>query len=179
MHFAQANWRKVQDLGLKEVYGQQMKVRTLIKSCVSLALIPPEVLIMGFDQVCSASASFPEVKCYLKYFEETWLGSPGRLGKRSKPLFSINLWSQFENARNGNQETNNVEGWHRAFQLGMGFAHPTITKFLQYPRIELSFTENRIARIRAEILPVNAKVLFSQSIVIVVFPAIFSICLVK
>ena len=179
MHFAQANWRKVQDLGLKEVYGQQMKVRTLIKSCVSLALIPPEVLNMGFDQVCSASASFPEVKCYLKYFEETWLGSPGRLGKRSKPLFSINLWSQFENARNGNQETNYVEGWHRAFQLGMGFAHPTITKFLQYPRIELSFTENRIARIRAEILPVNAKVLFSQSIVIVVFPAIFSICLVK
>ena len=30
-HFAQANWRKVQDLGLKGVYGQQMKVRTFDK----------------------------------------------------------------------------------------------------------------------------------------------------
>ena len=114
-----------------------MKVRTLIKSCVSLALIPAEDVIMGFDQVCSASESFPQIKCYLQYFEETWLGSPGRLGKRSKPLFSITLWNQFENTRNGNQKTNiNVEGWHRAFQLGMGFAHPTITKFLQYLRKE-------------------------------------------
>ena len=49
-----------------------MKVRTLIKSCVSLALIPPEDVIMGFDQVCSASESFPQIKCYLEYFEETW-----------------------------------------------------------------------------------------------------------
>ena len=68
-YFAQANWCKVQDLGLKEVYGQQMKVRILIKSCVSLALIPPEDVIMGFDQVCSASESFPQIKCYLEYFE--------------------------------------------------------------------------------------------------------------
>ena len=136
-----------------------MKVRTLIKSCVSLALIPPEDVNMGFDQVCSASERFPEIKCYLEYFEETWLGSPGRLG-RSKPLFSITLWNQFENVRNGIQKTNNnVEGWHRAFQLGMGFAHPTTTKFLQYLRKEQSFTGNRIARIRAgEILTVNAKV---------------------
>ena len=135
---------------------------------------------MGFDQVCSASESFPEVECYLEYFEETWLGSPGRVGNRSKPLFSITLWNQLLNARNGNQETNNVEGWHRAFQLGMGIAHPLITNFLQYLRKEQSFTENRIARIRAgEILLVNAKVMFSQSIVTLVFPGIFTICLVK
>ena len=39
------------------------------------------------------------------------------------------------------------------------FAHPTTTKFLQYLRKEQSFTENRIARIRArEILPFNVKV---------------------
>ena len=115
---------------------------------------------MGFSQVCSASESFPQIKCYLEYFEETWLASPGCLGKRSKPLFSITLWNQLENVRNGNQKTNNnVVGWHRGFQLGMGFAHPTITKFSQYLRKEQSFTENRIARIRAgEVLPVNAKV---------------------
>ena len=37
-----ANWRKVQDLGLKEVYGQEMKTRTLIKSLASLAAISRE-----------------------------------------------------------------------------------------------------------------------------------------
>ena len=97
----------------KTTFSQQMKVRTLIKSCVSLALIPPppEDVIMGLNQVCSASESFPQNKCYLEYFEETWLGSPGRLGKTSKPLLLITLWNQFQNARNGNQKTNNnVEG---------------------------------------------------------------------
>ena len=79
-----------------------MKVRTSIKSCVSLALFPPEDVIMGFDQVCSVSESFPEVNFYLEYFEGTWLGSLGRLGKRSKPLFSITLWNRSENAPNGN-----------------------------------------------------------------------------
>ena len=64
-----------------------MKVRILIKSCVSLALIPPEDVIMGFDQVCSASESYPQIKCYLEYFEETWLGSPGRLGKKVNHCF--------------------------------------------------------------------------------------------
>ena len=58
-----------------------------------LALIPPEDVIMGFDQVCSASESFSEIKSYLENFEETWLGSPGRVGKRSKPLFSVTLWN--------------------------------------------------------------------------------------
>ena len=119
-HFAQANWRKVQDIGLKKIYSQEMQIRTLIKSCVSLALIPPADVFMGFNQVCLASESFPEIKTYLQYFEETWLGSPDRLGKRSKLLFPISLWNHFENAVNGNQKTNNVEGWHTAFQLGMG-----------------------------------------------------------
>ena len=110
----------------EKVYGQEMKIRILIKSCVSLAAIPSEDVIMGFNQVCSASDSFSEFKSYLEYFKETWLGSPGRLGKVSQPLFSIILWNQFENAVNGNQKTNkNFKDWHRAFQLGMGFVHRT------------------------------------------------------
>ena len=144
----------------KTSFPQQMKVRTLIKSCVSLALIFPRRRNYGLRSICSASESFPQIKCYLEYFEETWLGSPDRLGKRSKPLFSITPSNQFQNARNGNQKTNtNVEGWQKAFQLSMGFAHPTITKFLHYLRKEQSFTEKRIARLLGrEILPVNAKV---------------------
>ena len=80
----------LQGLGLKEAYGQEVKVGTLIKSRVSLPLFPPEDVTVG-DQVCSASESFPEIKCYLENFVETWLGSPGRLGKRSKQLFLITL----------------------------------------------------------------------------------------
>ena len=48
-HFAPANWSKKPDLGLKKVYGQQTKIRILTNFCVSLALIPPQVLIIGSD----------------------------------------------------------------------------------------------------------------------------------
>ena len=64
-----------------------MKVRTWINSCVSLALIPPEDVIMSFDQVCSASESFPQIKYYLEYFEETWLRSLVVLEKEVNQCF--------------------------------------------------------------------------------------------
>ena len=46
----------------------------------------------------------------------------GRI-KNSLPLFDLQLWNQYEKALTGSQKTNNsVEGWHRAFQHGMGFS---------------------------------------------------------
>ena len=87
---------------------------------------------------------------FFEYFEATWLGSAGRLGKRSTPLFHQSMWNQYDAAATGGQKTNNaVEGWHHAFQSGMGFSHPNILKFLRFLQKEQSMTENKIARIRA------------------------------
>ena len=58
----------------------KVKSTILIKSYLSLALILLEDVIMGLDQVCSASESFPEIKSYLEYFKEIWLGVTGGLG---------------------------------------------------------------------------------------------------
>ena len=48
---------------------------------------------------------------FLEYFEATWLGSSGRLGQRSTPLFHHGQWNQYDAAANGGQKTNNpIEG---------------------------------------------------------------------
>ena len=85
-----------------------------------------------------------------EYFEATWLGSSGRLRRRSTPLFHHGLWNQYDAAANGGQKTNNAfEGWHHALQSGNRLSHPTILKVLHFLQREQSLMENRIARIQA------------------------------
>ena len=42
-----------------------------------------------------------------------------------------------------------VEGWHRAFQMGIGCAHSTIHKYIFVLRKERSFSETKLVRIIA------------------------------
>ena len=148
-HFAQAVWRKVQELGLSKAYRENDQLRKAVKNLVALALIPVEDTFLGFERIIEILPPDTELQGLLEYFEKTWLGSTGRLGRRSKPIFEKEIWNQYDIAVVGGQKTNNsVEGWHRAFQHGMGFAHPTLGKFLTFLRREQSWTEVKVARIQ-------------------------------
>ena len=70
------------EVQLIKLHGQEKEVENLLGSCESLALNPPEDVIMRFDQVCSASESFPEINIFLKFFQQSWLEIPGRLCKQ-------------------------------------------------------------------------------------------------
>ena len=50
-HFAQANWRKIQSVGLAKEYQQDTDVRFILKSFVALALIPEEDIYFGFQKI--------------------------------------------------------------------------------------------------------------------------------
>ena len=148
-HFSQAVWRKVQEMGLANLYKENDELRKTVKCLVALALIPPEDVLLGFEKIIETLPPDTALTPLLEYFESTWLGSSGRLGRRSKALFDKSIWNQFEKAASGCQKTNNsVEGWHRAFQHGMGFAHPTLGKFLSFLRREQNWTEVKMARIQ-------------------------------
>ena len=148
-HFAQTNWRKIQKLGLQKRYTEDIQFRTLLKSFTAIALMPKEDACMAFDMLVQKCRQYEEALPYCEYFEETWLGVAGRLGRRSEPLFPLEMWNVFHAASTGSTKTNNaVEGWHRAFQLGMGFAHPTMYKYVKYLQVEQSATENKYARVR-------------------------------
>ena len=117
---------------------------------MALALIPSEDVHLAFCKILETLPPDTPLMPFLEYYENTCLGASGRLGRRTKPLFDLQLWNQCEKALTGSQKTNNsVEGWHRAFQHGMGFSHPTLDKFLSFLRKEQNWAEVKIARRQA------------------------------
>ena len=55
-HFAQANWRKIQSVGLAREYQQDTEVRNILKSFVALALVPEEDIYIGFQKLEETTA---------------------------------------------------------------------------------------------------------------------------
>ena len=123
--------------------------RSFLKSFVSLALIPECGINLGFDKLCTILDTNSPFVPYAENFEDTWVGKASRYGRRSNPLFAVSIWNQYENALAGFQKTkNSVERWHRAFQLGMGCAHPTFNNVLAIIIREQSSTENKVAKLK-------------------------------
>ncbi|KAF2883555.1 hypothetical protein ILUMI_22619 [Ignelater luminosus] len=60
------------------------------------------------------------------YFEDTWIGRPGRRNKRRNPSFPHSLWNCYEATLEDLPKINNnsVEGWHREFSQLLGASHP-------------------------------------------------------
>ena len=121
-HFAQANWRKNSGSGPEFNLprgGNCTDDNKIIRFACSHPMMDINI---GFEKLLENLDE--RLEPFVHYFEDTWMGRVGRLGKKSKPLFEPALWNQFENARDGKQKTNNsVEGWHRAFEMGISCAH--------------------------------------------------------
>ena len=82
------------------------------------------------------------------YYEDTWIGRPGRRNTRRPPKFEIEMWSCFERVQEDLPKTNNViEGWHRTFLHQVSGCHPTIWKFLAELRREQAPTEINIEKL--------------------------------
>ena len=75
-HFAQANWRKIQELGLSNQYRNDVGFRTTVKSFVALALIPENDAVMGLEALCEDLNDSP-ITPYVEYFEDTCHGQRG------------------------------------------------------------------------------------------------------
>jgi len=68
----------------------------------------------------------------MDWFEDFYIGRPGRNQTRRRALFPPETWSVYERSRTiiGEGRTkNHVEGAHRRLQAEFGMCHPTIWKF--------------------------------------------------
>ena len=95
-HLAQANWRKIQSVGLVREYQQDTNVRILLKSFVALASIPEENIYLRFQKLKETTAKMQNEKNadFVSYFEATWLGKNcegDELGPPSCHNFGANL----------------------------------------------------------------------------------------
>jgi len=126
-------WLKIQTISdIREKYISDADFALNIKKLMALAFIPVPVVADTFDELMSQSF-FVEHEELLRpltdYFEDTWIGRPTRI--RRPPIFSLDLWNQYDPTLEGLPKTNNsVEGWHKAFLSLLAAIHPTIWRLI-------------------------------------------------
>ena len=64
-HFAQATWRKIQEIGLAPVYREDKKRRMLLKTFIALPLIPELNFEIGMTAFCSKLSDQNDESLYL------------------------------------------------------------------------------------------------------------------
>ncbi|XP_068237065.1 uncharacterized protein [Palaemon carinicauda] len=115
-HLSQAVWRKIQDLGLNDLYCGSEEVRKYTKMLVALAFVPPNEIVNVFELLQDVVPD--ELDDLVLYFEDTWIGRPCRRGRRRNAMFPPSVWSVYERVLSELPRTNNsLEGWHRAIQM--------------------------------------------------------------
>ena len=128
-HLSQSIWWSIQEQNLAQMYKEYEELRLKMKMLAALVFVPLNLVPHYFEVL---SDDIPAVlEPLYNYFEDNYLGRPARHGQRREPDFAIEMWSMYERAELGLPRTNNaVEGWHRAFQNTVGYAHPTVYKLI-------------------------------------------------
>lgn len=76
-HFAQSIWRKVQSLGMSEIYGNNENYNKIIKKFIALSLCEVEDIVNRFDLVSREFINNFQLtlihQTFLDYFQTTWV----------------------------------------------------------------------------------------------------------
>lgn len=145
-HLTQSTWRKIQQLGLTNLYKEDSDFRSFCGQLDALALLPLVRVKEGMDYLkrCAPDAAAPLVD----YFDATYVSGPmrfvastnGNLAatlQRRRPTFPADLWNCHVSTIQDTPRTNNIcEGWNNAFRNLVGFSHPSIWKLIEILRKE-------------------------------------------
>ena len=71
-HFAQANWRKLVDLGLRQLYINDETVSINVRMLTALAFLPPNNIAEAFVEIKDTLPE--ELSDLVSYFERTYVG---------------------------------------------------------------------------------------------------------
>jgi hypothetical protein len=105
-HFTQAIYRNVCSLGFKTNYDTDSDFAAAIKLLPAIAFVPSGDVITTFELIQDRDLIPDKALPILNYFEDTWIGRPGRRG-RAQPMFSHNWWNCYEPVKAGFGITNN------------------------------------------------------------------------
>lgn len=149
-HLSQCLWRRVQlTPDLQQRYTTDDEFALSIRQLAALAFVPLTDVSGAFEDLMETN--FYQINSEIlgplvNYFEDTWIGRPGRRGRgRSAPMFSQSLWNCYDASIDDLPKTNNsVEGWHRGFSQLLGAHHPSIWKFINGIKKEQSLNEMRL-----------------------------------
>ena len=140
-HLCQATWRKIQELGLTDLYKEDEEFRHFASMIDSLAFLPiadVEDGIVYLESVCPDAA-----QPLLAYFDTTFVRGGFRripaapngqedvpapvLIRRTPPLYEPHTWNQHDTTLRNESRTNNFcEGWNNSFRQRVGHDHPSL-----------------------------------------------------
>ena len=131
-HLRQSVLRNVQVNGLKARYEQDLEFATLIKCLTSLAFVPTTDVEGLFEEL---SDTFPEddaTDSVLAYFKNTYIEGPVVRRRQRPPMFPLELWNHFEDAKDMEAKTTNcAEGWHNTLRSLFLASHPSMWTLLR------------------------------------------------
>ena len=98
-HWAQAVWRRIQEVGLQVAYVNDSAVHNLLRMFLALPFLPEEHILPAFTKL-DTKAQSPQLQSVSNYIKRTWL---------ENDMWPPKVWSVFEQSVRTN---NDCEGWH-------------------------------------------------------------------
>jgi len=151
-HLCQSTHRKIQKLGLSEIYKKDGNFRKFCGMLDGLAFLPQDKVLDGM--ACLKEIMPPDAEDLLTYFDSYYVnGSYRRVGSASTlhfrkipPIFSPSTWNVHNTTLVGGHRTNNMtEGWNNRFAKLCGHKHPTIWKLIRKIKMEISADDAKLA----------------------------------
>ena len=130
-------WRKVQNLGLRQLYKEVNEFRCFINSVIALAFVPPTFVRVAWRGLMGEAPAFGNREDFFQNFQNTWLDGN----------FPIRMWNVY--SMEGPRTNNNTEGWHSKLRKLAGKAHPNIYEAVTLFKSEQAATEVSIMQLAA------------------------------
>ena len=133
-HWAQALWRKVQDIGLQTAYTGNSSVRKFIRRLLALPFLPAQEIQSMFYHL-QGKGTTARLRELTDYIEVTWITSR---------LWPVEVWCVYGQAVRTN---NDVEGWHHRLNVRAG--KPKLPFYLL---LILLYREARLISLQAHLI---------------------------
>jgi len=152
-HLTQSTWRKIQELGLTNLYREDDNFKLFVGMLDGLAFLPLNQVPAGMHLLRNIAPD--EAEDLVNYFDTTYVSGRyrqrldnGHINIRRAPaLFPPELWNQHESTLNGDPRTNNIcESWNHRFQHLVGYYHPDIWRCVEWFRLEEASDATTIAQ---------------------------------
>ena len=145
-HLTQSTWRKIQELGLTNLYRTNDEFRLFCGQLDALALLPLAQIPTGMNHLRQNAPA--DATDLVEYFDATYVsgalrrrpladGVAGVHLRRKPPVFPPEVWNVHDATVANDHRTNNIcEGWNNGFAHLVDRKHPSVWKLIEHLQAE-------------------------------------------
>lgn len=150
-HLTQSTHRKIQQLGLENLYRENDEFMSFCGQVDSLAFLPVSDIFEGMSHLRKIMPE--EAHDLVEYFDQTYVnGTYRRIGQGNKlkfrkvpPLFPPEIWNVHESTLHNIERTNNqTEGFNNRFSKLVSHKHPSIWNLIKKMTLEVAADETKL-----------------------------------